>query len=72
VVPAGSSAHLISCHAARWPPSGRKSTYPTVQFCQATSFGPHFRSKKEHTLRDADRVAGRQNAGATRKPLLEN
>jgi hypothetical protein len=37
VVPAGSSAHLISCHAARWPPSGRKSTYPTVQFCQATS-----------------------------------
>jgi hypothetical protein len=20
-----------------WPPSGRKSTYPTVQVCQATS-----------------------------------
>ncbi|TWC95650.1 hypothetical protein FB595_1681 [Sphingobium sp. AEW010] len=30
---------LISTPVTRpsWPPSGRKSTYPDVQFCQATS-----------------------------------
>ena len=29
---------LLSCHAARWPPPGRKSTYHPVQLCQMTSF----------------------------------
>lgn len=37
LAPAWSSAHLLSCHAARWLPSGTKSTYPNVKFCQATS-----------------------------------
>ena len=32
VVPARSSAHLISCQAARWPPSGRKSAHHPMQF----------------------------------------
>ena len=53
VVPAWSLAHLISCHAARWPPSGRKSTYHTVQFCQATSMILVFLLPQHFTIRRA-------------------